>query len=976
MASNLNGSAAIETGLATLPELLREPARQAWEALRPCLATTADGVPGDAAAVLPRLLAASPFLGRECARQPDLLGDLLTSGDLHRDYGPGDSAGRLQAELSQVTDEAELLRTLRRIRAREMVRITWRDLAGVAGLDQVLAELSWFADAMLDAALSWLYADQCRRIGTPLDGQGQPQTLFVIAMGKLGGCELNFSSDLDLIFVYPESGETAGAARSVSNQEFFDRLGRRLIKALNDATADGFAFRIDMRLRPFGESGALTLSMAAMEMYYEAHARDWERYAMVKGRIAAGNREAGARMLAVLQPFVYRRYVDYGMLQALREMKQLITAEMSRSALDHDIKRGPGGIREIEFLAQVFQLIRGGQEPALRTASTRAALAALEELRLLPGATVAELRSAYQFLRNSEHRLQQIDDRQTQDLPEDEADRARVALGMGYPDWAAYLAALEAHRRRVQAHFADLLGSAADEDAGTGRSDGADHKQAIAMLWSGQESGDAAIAILESLGFTEAEAALKEIDTFRLSHDIGRLGQHGQERLARLLPMVLHTVAGGRNETAALARIFKLLEAVARRSVYMVLLVEHPRALRQLARLMAASPWVADYITLQPALLDELLDPRRLYSPPQREALRNELAAELAKFAPDDLERQMDALRHFRYTQMLKVVAADLTGHLPLPQVSNHLTAIAETVVEASLRLARSHMVARYGEPQCPGESGRGAAGFAIIAYGKLGGHELGYGSDLDLVFVQHGGAEGHTDGASPIENGVFFTRLGQRLIHLLSTITPAGQCYKIDTRLRPSGASGLLVSDLDAFLQYQLKDAWTWEHQALVRARYVAGDPQVGERFDAIRRQVLSQSRDPDRLRRDIVDMRERMRRELMAKDPAVFDLKQGPGGITDIEFMVQYGVLSHAAAQPELLRWTDNLRLLETFGECGLMPVSDCMALRDIYFAYRQETHRRALQEQPPLVGAGEFPKQRQKVNELWQRFVLQGA
>ena len=366
MPSKLNPIAVAEAGLAALPELLRLPATHAWEGLKPRLAGMEGGISGDVAAALPRLLALSPFLGRECVQRPGLIEDLLASGDLRRDYQPEELALRLRSQVEAVASEAELQRALRCFRAREMVRITWRDLAGAADLGQILAELSWLADAVLDTALAWLHAEQCGRFGTPRDEHGAEQKLFVIAMGKLGGGELNFSSDLDLIFVYPAAGETTGAVRTVSNQEFFDRLGRRLIKALNDVTEDGFVFRMDMRLRPFGESGALTLSMSAMEMYYEAHARDWERYAMIKGRIVAGDREAGARMLAALQPFVYRRYVDYGMLQALREMKQLITAEVARSSLDDDIKRGPGGIREIEFLAQVFTSVGRAMTPGDR----------------------------------------------------------------------------------------------------------------------------------------------------------------------------------------------------------------------------------------------------------------------------------------------------------------------------------------------------------------------------------------------------------------------------------------------------------------------------------------------------------------------------------------------------------------------------------------------------------------------------------
>jgi glutamate-ammonia-ligase adenylyltransferase len=955
--------------LAGIPPILRAEVEQSWgEIARRGLPP---GAPSSAIMALPKVLGASRYVAGQCLRNPQLVQDLIGTGDIERAYGEGELRERAGVALATAEDERALAIALRRFRHREMVRIAWRDIGGLADLDATLRETSWLADALTDATLEWLYRDQAVSHGEPRDDRGVPQRLFVIAMGKLGGEELNFSSDIDLIYGYPRGGETGGGARSVSNQEFFDRLGRRLGKLLQEPGEEGFVFRVDMRLRPFGDSGALTQSVAAMESYYTTHARDWERYAMIKARICAGDRDAGEAFLKGLRPFVYRRYIDFGALQALREMKALINTEVARAELHDDVKRGRGGIREIEFIAQMFQLIRGGREPALRVRPTCEVLLALEALNELPARTVAELLEAYRFLRNTEHRLQQIDDQQTQTLPETQEDRARVALGMGFDSWQAFAAELARHRANVASHFARLLEvpeSAKAASAPSGEDGGVD------AIWSGQLSGEGAERVLAAIGFADPAGVLQDIDGLRAAPDIGRLSRHGQERMQRLLPMILRTVAGHAGERVALQRIFQLLETVARRSVYLALLAEQPQALRQLARLVAASPWIAGCIVRQPILLDELLDPRALYAPPSAAQLEQTLRNEIAKHPPEDLERQMEVLRHFRQAEVLRVAASDLTGHLPLPEVSNHLSWIAETVLRVALELAWRHLVDRHGQPLCGPPEARRPAGFAIVAYGKLGGLELGYGSDLDLVFLHDSAGEDQsTDGERPLDNATFFTRLGQRIIHLISTLTPAGVAYEVDTRLRPSGAAGLLVSSVEAYGKYQREQAWTWEHQALVRARFVGGHAAVGDQFEAIRREVLGRRRERATLRQEIIEMRARMRAEHASTEPGVFDLKQDPGGITDIEFMVQYGVLAYAADQPALLTWTDNKRLLEVFSDCGVMPATACAELCEAYFAMRHRIHRCALQEQPARVPDSEFREQRRLVTGLWREFLL---
>jgi len=866
-------------------------------------------------------------------------------------------------------DENALGRKLRHLRRREMARIIWRDINEQTPLSQTLRELSWLAEAVLEYALAWLYADHCRDLGTPIDARGRPQQLFVIGLGKLGGSELNLSSDIDLLFGYDSEGETQGAPRSLSNQEFFDRLGRRLIRVLHEATDEGFVFRVDMRLRPFGSDGALTLSTAALQTYYETHASDWERYALIKARVVAGDRAAGGALLEQLRPFVYRRYLDFGALSALREMKREIEHEVERLERQNDIKRGAGGIRDVEFIAQLFQLIRGGREPQLRTPSTLSALEAIGQLALLPAAVVKALTAAYAFLRNTEHRLQAVEDQQTQLLPEDTVGRTRLAYAMGYAGWSEYAKALDRHLEKVCRCFEQVLVAEKDDEHGDGAL-----KQRLRELCQGALSGEAAEAVLRELGYRDPASASQTLTALLRSNAIGRLTPEGQARLQRLLPLLLKEAAGGRNDTVTLQRLLQLVEAVAGRSVYLALLAEYPQALRQLTRLLARSSWIAEAVSRHPVLLDELLDARALYAPPGMDELERALHLELGKHPPLDLERHMETLRQFRQAEMLKVAAADLTGHLPLPEVSNHLTWIAEAVLRAALQLAWRHLADRHGEPRCMAGGQRRRAGFAVVAYGKLGGFELGYGSDLDLVFLHDSeGEEQTTDGARPLDNAVFFTRVAQRLIHLLSTVTPAGVAYYVDTRLRPSGASGLLVSSVAAYTEYQRRSAWTWEHQALVRARGIAGDATVIAQFDAVRGEVLARRREQGALRREVIDMREQMRRELNKPAPGMFDLKQGEGGVTDVEFMVQYGVLAHAATQPALLRWTDNLRLLGEFSRCGLLSGKDCVALREAYFKLRGAIHRCTLQGRPAQVAEGEFSAARALVTQLWQRWLM---
>jgi [glutamine synthetase] adenylyltransferase / [glutamine synthetase]-adenylyl-L-tyrosine phosphorylase len=922
---------------------------------------------------LPRIWVASDFAARVCIRRPQLLAELVSGRVLDRPLQPGEMAGRVRAAMERATDEATLMAGLRLLRQREMLRIAWRDLAGAASLDETLGDLTDLAEHCIDQAADWIHRRLAGRHGEPRDGDGRPQRLVVLGMGKLGGRELNFSSDVDLIFAYPAAGSTDGES-PLDNQQFFTRLGQRLIRALDENTADGFVFRVDMRLRPFGDPGPLVMDFDTLEDYYERHGREWERYALIKCRVVAGDREAGRRLMGTLRPFVFRRYLDYGAFAALRDMKAMINREAARRSRGDDIKLGEGGIREVEFIGQAFQMIRAGREPTLQLRGIRPVLRRLAEQGLMPAFATEQLIAAYEFLRRTENRLQMAQDQQTHRLPETDPGRARLAFAMGYGEWTEFLRDLSRHRRRVHEHFNQVFAAPQGADRGDGRPD--DDQALLASIWAGDRGAEKAEAVLADRGFKDPAKALEWIEDLRGSPACRALTATGRERLDRLMPLLLGAAAGTDNPDVVLTRLVTLVRAIARRSVYLSLLMESPMALSQLVKLCAASPWIADLLTRHPLLLDELLDPRSLYAPPDRAGLVRELDEELAQVPGEDMEQIMDRLRQFRQVQVLKVAAADIMGVLPIMKVSDHLTWIAEVVLEHVLSMVLEQLHARHGRPRCLLNGEPYEPGFAIIGYGKLAGLEMGYGSDLDIVFIHDSAGERQmTDGDRALDNSEFFARVGQRVVHVLGVYTGAGRLYEVDTRLRPSGTSGLLVSSLRAFEQYQETRAWTWEHQALVRARPVAGDARIAEAFLELRRRILGICRDRKRLRREVREMREKMWSEHASRAADRFDLKRDPGGIADIEFMVQYWVLAHACDHPPLLDYPDNIRILERLVATGVLADPDARFLTDTYRAFRDRIHRLTLQESPAVVDAAEFAEEREGVRAMWRRVMEEG-
>lgn len=958
-----------------LPAALADEVSGVWNQVFPeGVPAWADDSAGMGAEALAGAIARSLFLRETLQRHGDLVQQAVGARPLSEPTTTESLHQRWQTYLEDVTDEPSLHQALRRFRRESQFRMIWRDALKLADYHETVAAASDFADIGIQAALDWLYPKACEELGTPygvdpITGEETQQSMIVLGMGKLGGHELNISSDIDLIFAFPGKGETRGGRRSIDNQQFFIRLGQKLIQALDQITADGFVFRVDMRLRPYGQSGALALSFSALESYYQDQGREWERYAMVKARVVAGDPRAGQVLMESLRPFVYRKYIDFSAFESLRSMKAMINREVRRKGLESNIKLGSGGIREIEFVVQAFQLIRGGRDRELQQRELLLILKELEELELLPSPVVKELREAYLFLRNLEHALQGMEDKQTQLLPEDSMGQARVALIMGFDDWPACQAALDEHRSKVARHFSDIITlEESDEES-------AELDEGWQELWLAEMDDEAGIQWFSRHGFEEPEASFSLLAELRDSRTVQIMQTQGRQRLNHFMPVILEALSHVERPSETLSRVLQLVEAILRRTAYMVLLLENPGARTQLVRLCSESPWIARQLAETPLLLDELLNAESLYHPPAKAELEDDLRQQMLRIPYEDLEEQMESLRHFKKAHILRVAASELRETLPLMKVSDYLTWIAEVVLDHVVDVAFANLVSRHGYPQRT-DGSSGDKDFAIIGYGKLGGLELGYTSDLDLVFVHNADPELSTDGDKPIDNAVFYTRLGQRIVHILNAQTPAGQLYEVDMRLRPSGNSGLLVSTLPAFEKYQRNDAWTWEHQALARARGVAGCPQTLEAFENLRHDILCQAREPDALRTDVVGMREKMRTSLgtpESKRGEVFHIKHDTGGLVDIEFMVQYLMLAHSEAHSELTQWSDNIRQLEELGRAGVLPVEDTEKLRETFITLRSTIHRRALQNLNSQVAGDAFPNERDYVRSMWQRVMI---
>ena len=938
------------------------------------LAVFDDGPP-ELRAALPAVVSASDFVCDALVRRPELGKWLIDEGALNRALSEGEMAQRLAKVAGSITELDDFLAQLRRQRDREMVRIAWRELAGCAPPAETLADTSVFADVSIQAAVTFATAELGRSYGKPRNAAGEEQPLIVLGMGKLGGGELNFSSDIDLIFVFPEKGETDGPRR-IDNEDFFTRLGRLVIRILGERTAEGIVHRVDMRLRPFGDSGPLTVSAAFLDDYLQTHGRDWERYAWIKARAITGVDAWKLIHAESVRPFVYRRYLDFGVFESLREMKALIEKEVARRDLAEHVKLGPGGIREIEFIAQSFQLIRGGQDRRMQTQSLLAVLPQVAGGKLLPMRVAQELEAAYLFLRRIENRLQMLADAQTHTIPADVQVRARIAASMGFENWESCEAELNQHRECVTRAFQEVM--FARHDTASAQVPGVN---GIAEAWLRGADAESFAAALAGRGFSQPESGAQLLLEFRGASSLKRLDAPGRARLDTLVPRLLGAIIDMSSELRAahaevLRRVLKVLEAIGSRSAYFALLNENAAVRRRLVEIAALGEFLATQIASHPLLLDELLDTSSGGLPPPRAELEREITARLAHMTEDEPERQVEVLRQFQRAAIFRVATADLTAKIPLMRVSDYLTEIAEIIVEQAMQLGWAQMTAQFGVPYCVDAGSRRVVKIAAVGYGKLGGFELGYASDLDLVFLHDSTMAGaETDAAKPVDNQVFFIRYAQRVMHLLTMHSAAGRLYEVDVRLRPSGKGGMLITRIGAFAEYQEKEAWTWEHQALLHARAVAGDPGLRAAFEAVRMDILQRCVRRESLRTEVREMRERMRKELSRARPGMFDIKQDAGGTADIEFLAQYWALLHAGTHPPVAMFSDTIRQLESVASANLVPQATVDELVDAYRSYRERTHHLSLENAGPVVPGEEFREIRAKVSSIWNFTMIEG-
>lgn len=925
-------------------------------------------------------LYASPWLMNSLTSNPKLFEDYLQSENWQL---PGSCSSRLQSMLEERAaelDEAKFKQLLRNFRRREMAAIAIRDLMGYESLDKSLKNISELAKQSLRVALRFAEQAMRPRYGFAQNKQGEKQNMLVIGMGKLGGNELNFSSDIDLIFFYPESGMTSGA-RCVDNAQYFTKLGQMLIRLLDEQTVDGFVFRVDMRLRPFGDAGALAINFDAAENYYLSQGREWERYAMIKALAITGKANDINNLQAILFPFVYRRYLDFSAIQSLRDLKTMIDAQVHKNNVEDNIKLGRGGIREVEFIGQALQLVYGGGNATLRTQSIVEVLQLLAEQKMLKKKQIDELLDAYAFLRFAENRLQMSGDKQVHSLPTTTIERQRLAYAMGFDNWQDFKTELKLHQSRVTKHFGNVFETKYDKDKSRQWQKlwlALDAKQ---KLNSQQltEKYPAAISLLQKNDYANPGQALLRLLTFKRSFNYARGSKQSRDRVNTLMPQLLRTLAKLKTDKSELLqRVLQLLPVISRRFAYLVLLEENPKALKRLLQLMGQSKWLGEQIIRTPLLLDQLVDVRELYAIAERPELDQIISRQLNALVKAELEEKMNELRRLKSSYVFRVACVDLNENIPLMRVSDHLTQCAEVMVENAHQMAWQETCSRYGVPTGSDAGKLICPTMAVIAYGKLGGIELGYGSDLDLVFLHNSEGDNtvtkiEQTQQKSIDNTLFFARLAQKLYSILNAQTALGQLYEVDLRLRPDGHAGEWVKSMSGFASYQQQKAWAWEHQALVRARFISGDSSLKKMFEKIRHRVLCMVRDKVKLRQEVLVMREKMRQTL-ATNKHGYCLKYNRGGLADIEFLVQYLVLAWSNELPELTKWTDNIRILEHLAELGLLKQQQSRALIESYRRIRAIIHRLDLdKKQAVLEDFSSLQPYIDNVATIWQQVMV---
>jgi glutamate-ammonia-ligase adenylyltransferase len=922
----------------------------------------------------------SDFVAEQSLKHPIWLTELLVEKVLFAEQI--DYQNKLAELLAEIESEAILMQKLRQFRHFHMLRIAWRDLLNIQTIEDSLAQVSELARQLITQTNSWLYQFLQPRFGLP-EGEFGPQPMLILGMGKLGGDELNFSSDIDLIFTYASVGNTTGGKKSIENQQFFTKLAQKLIAALDQMTADGQVYRVDMRLRPFGDSGPLVMHFDAMEDYYQEQGRDWERYAMLKASIL-NKPSAYTKLLSdILQPFIYRRYLDFSAIESLRSMKSMIEQEVRRRGLTNNIKLGKGGIREAEFVVQSLQLINGGRESSLKVQSLQLALSELVNLQILPAQSAKDLQQSYLWLRKVEHCLQQFADKQTQVLPNNNTDQKRLLYILGMTDYEDFMQQLALHCDAVHQQFSLLV----KEDP-TLQDDIADEQQQGAKdLWQLQLDAQETQSILNHWHLTDevlttgiriGEDVYQQVSAFKQNLTTQRIGQRGLTTLNDLMPVIIHNIlsSSANDHRELFRRVFTVLHAILGRTAYLQLLFENQAALFHLVKLCAASPWVTAQIARFPLLLDELLNPISLYQPVAFNQYADELRQALLRVEPEDLELQIETLRQFKLSQQLKIAAGDISNALPVMQVSDHLTHLAEAIIVQVVDIAWQQMVAKHGVPVCETQGPKNIQnkGFAVLGFGKLGGWELGYGSDLDLVFLHNCDGQQPTNGKKPIGASGFYIKLAQRILHIFTIKTGLGILYDVDMRLRPSGNAGLLVCHVNGFATYETENAWTWEHQALGRARFISGCSQLRERFSAVRLAVLAKPRELSGLAHEVVSMREKMRAHLAKGNTQNIDLKQDAGGIADIEFIVQFMLLAHTSVYPSLAKWPDNVRILADLAKLSLVTKAEADTLSQAYLEYRNYAHRLALQNGELAAINTSLVDLQIKVKAIWHKYLVE--
>ena len=943
-----------------LSDSLTQESAQLWQEWLSARDTASEALDSELCRNLFRALCLSPFVADSLNKITPDMESIWPLRYLADDFDWKQLESKLTDELQSLSSDLLVKKTLRQWRRYLMTLVAIRNLSGLTSIEQDYSDISNIADLFLRCCYNWLFPQMCEQWGTPLTADGESQNLLVVAMGKYGGRELNFSSDIDLIFYYLEDGTTQAGARSLEHQTFFIRLGQRMISLLGDLTADGLVYRIDMRLRPYGEGGPLAMSFPAAEDYYQEQGREWERFAMVKARVVIGSESEKAAFYRLVRPFVFRRYIDFGVLEAIREIKVLISSEVKRKQIEDNIKLGRGGIREAEFIVQALQLIRGGRVTDLQHRGFMTALESLRDQQLLPEPVCKSLRESYLFLRRTEHVLQQMQDQQTQNLPVSADEQERLAAALNFDDYLSFLDALQDHQNIIHQEFDALFAQSSSHG---------ESAEGIEKIRLEQLHDITIRSWLENLNKKQIRQVETLLNSFVESSTFQQLSEKGKHRLSVLLPQLLTLLNQVENPDVAFSRIIDLVRAISKRTAYLVLLAENPPILEQLVKLSSQSRWISERLAQFPVLLDELLYPSSLYNPLETSDLQQELRRQLLRIEPEDEEQQQEQLRVFKQTNELRVASACINDVIDIRKSSRLLSAIAESIIGSVMQIAWKNMCRRHGVPNIAGASYDCLHGFAVVAYGKLGGEELGFGSDLDLVFLYQADPESYTSGSKSISHSQFFTRLAQRMIHMLNIRTMSGVLYEVDTRLRPSGNSGLLVSHNLAFADYQKNEAWTWEHQALIRARGICGDPELVSWFEQLRLEVLGSVTDQEKLKTDVLEMRDKMKANLDKSANDWMDIKQGRGGIVDIEFLVQYLVLKEAS-QNKAVNWSSRTTLLlQQLEDIDAISNSSVKVLVGAYRYYRKQNNRLVLRGEKKLLPVITPELPRQDVARIWQ-------